>query len=289
MNEIIPLEDKTILTDGYNEIAFRLKDMFNMKRTQQTRTIFLLAGSFMFAFLLGEMVHEGGHYFAHLCFGHQGISIHLDPFGGSRILGVSPMPLRETGITTAAGPGLNLAAGMIFSALFLRFSSPALLPFTVWGPVALIQEGVNASLGLLSHGSDAQWLAQWGMPKLGLVSLGLIFILAGSMLISWILNRSMLLAKSNPVERFLVIFLSIGFLMILRALVSTLQSPEAALENGIPLIFALILTAIIATTQSVWRSQQSTEVNSPRIPSRVESLLPAALGLAALIIQVILP
>lgn len=37
-----------------------------------TRTILLLMGSFTFAFLLGEAIHESGHLLAHLGFGNQG-------------------------------------------------------------------------------------------------------------------------------------------------------------------------------------------------------------------------
>lgn len=243
-------------------------------------------GSFVFAFLLGEMVHEWGHFLAHRFFGHQGISIHLDPFGGSRNLGVGPMPLQEIGITTATGPGLNLVAGLLVTVLLWNYFRPAYLPLILWGPVALIQEGVNASVGLLSPGSDAQWLVEWGVPGTLLVILGVFFILIGTGLISWILKRSTVLEERNFAARIGLVFLGMGFLMILRAIISAIQFPETAVKNLIPLIFALILGGIVAGTQEVW---QTTPEGATQIPSWRNSLLAAGLGLGILFIQIMAP
>ena len=252
-------------------------------------TMLVLMGSFMFAFLMGEMVHEWGHFLSHRYFGVQGVSIHLDPFGGSRILGVKSLPLREMGITTAAGPGLNLVAGLLVSGLLWRVSKPVILPLLLWGPVALIQEGVNLSLGLLSPGSDAQWLVEWGAPGALLITLGAAFILAGTGLISWILHRIGVLAETPFLTRFRLLFFGLGFLMILRAAVSVFKSPQAALENLPSLVFALILAALISGLQGAWRKfPEGREVNY-QIPSLEVSSLAAGLGLGILLLQTIVP
>ena len=257
-----------------------------MEKPKFLKIFFLLAGSFTFAFLLGEMVHEWGHFLAHRYFAVEGVSIHLDPFGGSRILGVRALPLREMGITTAAGPGLNLAAGIFVTALLWKFTHPALMPLILWGPVAMIQEGVNLSLGLASPGSDAQWLAQWGAPHALLILLGVAFILGGTGLISWILKRSKVLDERTFAGRSILVFFGLGFLMILRALVSTTQSPEAALENWIPLIFALILTGLISGAHNLWRED---DYQSGQIFTWTNSLLAIGLGLGMLAFQIVVP
>ncbi|MEJ2446908.1 MAG: hypothetical protein P8Y37_03060, partial [Anaerolineales bacterium] len=169
-----------------------------MARDQsRLQIIIFLAGSFTFAFLLGEMVHELGHFLAHRYFGTANVSIHIDPFGNSRILGVQALPLRAMGITTAAGPGLNLLCGVVCTLLLWKVIRPALVPFTLWGPVALVQEGVNLSLGLLSAGSDARWLVTWGIPSWLLIALGVVFILLAIILISWILSTDLVTPDSS--------------------------------------------------------------------------------------------
>jgi hypothetical protein len=260
-----------------------------MYRSDQIKNILHLMGSFVFAFLLGEMVHEWGHFLAHRYYGHQGISIHLDPFGGSRNLGVGPMPLHELGITTAAGPGFNLVAGILMTALFFKFKSPGFLPLILWGPIALIQEGVNLSLGLLSRGSDAQWLVQWGISKVALIFLGVFFILAGTGLISWILHRIGRIREMRFGGRLTLVFFGLGFLMILRALLSSFQSPEATLENLIPLLFALILAVTIAGPLNTWRVIEERVPDSTQTPTRESCVLALGLGFGMLFLQIILP
>ncbi len=74
------------------------------ERKSDLYSLLLLLGSYTFAFLLGELVHEYGHYFAHLAYGSAAIQVHIDPFGGSHIMGVNSLPLITMGITSLAGP-----------------------------------------------------------------------------------------------------------------------------------------------------------------------------------------
>ena len=260
-----------------------------MTKFRGLKTILWLIGSFTFAFLLGELIHEGGHYLAHTYFRVPGIAVHLDPFGGSRILGVKTLPLREMGITTAAGPGLNLAAGMLASLLLWRCSRFIFLPLVLWGPVALIQEGVNLSLGLLSPGSDAQWLVQWGIPAVFLSLIGVLFILVGTGLISSLLHRYVLKPERPFLERFGIVFLGMGFLMILRAAVSSFISPAAALENLIPLVFSLLLASMISAMQPVWQKLNKSDPPHPPVLSWSASFSALGLGLGILLVQIIFP
>ena len=260
-----------------------------MKKSGTLQTILFLMGSFTFAFLLGEMVHEWGHFLAHKYFGVEGISIHLDPFGGSRILGLTSLPMQEMGITTAAGPGLNLLAGLLVTGLFWRYTRPILLPLILWGPIALIQEGVNLSLGLLSPGSDAQWLAAWGVPESILIIMGVVFILAGPGLISWLLHLVGVVDDKSFQGRFVILFFGLGFLIILRALVSLFQSPAAALENAVPLVFALILALLITSLQGIWGSIREDKQVSVDMPTWSTSIVALGLGLGILFTQIILP
>jgi hypothetical protein len=94
----------------------------------RTRSTLLLAGSFAFAFLLGEAIHELGHYLAHRAYATPDIGIHLDPFGGSHIVGVKSLPLAVMGATSLAGPLFNLALGILALLALWRWRRPLLLP-----------------------------------------------------------------------------------------------------------------------------------------------------------------
>lgn len=260
-----------------------------MKSSRLLKITLLLMGSFSFAFLLGEMVHEWGHFLAHRYFGVQGVTVHLDPFGGSRILGVNSLPLREMGLTTAAGPVLNLAGGLAAALLMWRVSHLAFTPLIMWGPVAMIQEGVNLSLGLLSPGSDAQWLAQWGAPNPLLIAAGAALILAGTGLIGRILDRRLGLGEWRFPARFTLLFFGLGFLIILRAAAALFQSPAAAAENLVPLAFALILALATSGLLGIWRTDRRGDHPAFQIPTWADSSLAAALGLGILLFQIIIP
>ena len=94
------------------------------------KSIFLLIGSFIFAFLFGEMVHEFGHYLAHQAYGNTGVGVVLDPFGGTHISGVTVKSLSVMAVTSAAGPLLNVVLGLSCFLLLMRivkFANPRLL------------------------------------------------------------------------------------------------------------------------------------------------------------------
>ena len=67
------------------------------------KSILLLMGSFTFAFLLGEMVHEFGHALGHIAYGSSGIQVYLDPFGSSHITGAAGLPDKVLAVTAATG------------------------------------------------------------------------------------------------------------------------------------------------------------------------------------------
>jgi hypothetical protein len=204
----------------------------------------LLLGSFVFAFCLGEAVHEVGHYLAHRAFGVD-VGIRLDPFGGSRILHGSSAPREIWGITSVAGPLLNLLAGMTLSLSLWWKRRPALLPLLLWGPIALVQEGVTFSLGMLTPGGDAQLIVDWGVPAAVLVSLGVLSLALGISLICGLLPLVNLSPADTLSRKFIVVTGGMVSFMFLRLLVSSFFTPDLAVENTVPLVFALLLASIV--------------------------------------------
>ena len=249
------------------------------------KSILLLAGAFAFAFLLGEAVHELGHYLAHRAYGHTGIGIHLDPFGGSRIAGVRALPRAAMAWTSAAGPLANLACGVACSLLLWRVRRLGLLPWTLWGPVAMVQEGVSLSLGFLTPGGDARWVAAAGVPAAVLIAAGIGLLLAGAAAMSLALTPAVLRREDTLGVRFLIVASGASALMGVRAAHALLAAPVSATENLVPLVFSLLLAALVACAQAPLRAILRKDRTATSPPSWRPVALALGLGTGMVVLQ----
>jgi hypothetical protein len=222
----------------------------SQKNYKSLQSILLLFGSFTFAFLLGEIVHEYGHYLAHLAYGNESVRVHLDPFGSSRIVGVLPTQGKWAGgVTAAAGPLLNLVLGTTSFIVLWNRRNPLLLPGLMWGPVVLIQEGVTFSVGFLTPGGDAAWVAALGIPEIILLCAGISLLATGVTGIA----RLLPLAGIEEHEPFLrksgIILAGMVSLMGIRFVYSLGISQHGIQENLVPLIFSIMLAILVAAIQ----------------------------------------
>jgi hypothetical protein len=240
-------------------MAFRLeiwekpsleKEVHMNSRSHSTlKSILLLAGSFTFAFLFGEMVHEFGHALGHLAYGSPGIKVYLDPFGYSHIGGADGLPNTVSAVTAATGPLFDLFLALICSLSLWRFRKPILLPLLIWGPVAMVQEGVTFSLGLLTPGGDARWITALGIPPGVILAAGILLLLAGVVAISQLLPLAGIEPEDSFGRKFMIIVIGMGSLMLIRFVVSSLALNEISMENLIPLVFSLLLASIVVSIQ----------------------------------------
>jgi len=226
--------------------------MKNKGSIQRVQSTLLLAGSFTFAFLLGETVHEFGHYLGHLaCESQDNAQVHLDPFGGSRIVGVSSLQNEIIAVTSASGPLLNLflSAGCLI--LLWRSLKPVLLPFLLWGPVALIQDGVTFSFGLLTPGGDAEWIAAPGIPRYVILIIGIAFLVTGLGLVSYLLPAAGIKRCDAFKDRLFILLAGMCPLMLIRCVHSFMFTPAQILEDLIPLMLSLILVVCITSVHEL--------------------------------------
>ena len=220
--------------------------MKTKRKFQAIKSILLLAGEFTFAFLLGEFVHDSGHYLCHRAYGNTQVRVHFDPFGGTRIIGANGLPDRVLAVTSAAGPFANLILGLTSFILLWRKRRPQLFPLLLWGPVALIQEGVTFSLGLLTPGGDARWIATMGIPLPIILINGITFLITGLCLVAALLDL-VGMRRDDPFGRkLIIIFTGMYSLMLVRSIHSFWVAPSQILENLIPLVFSLILAVCAA-------------------------------------------
>ncbi|MFN2167234.1 MAG: hypothetical protein ACK2U9_13345 [Anaerolineae bacterium] len=207
--------------------------------------VLLLLASFVFAFCLGEAIHELGHFFAHRAYGVD-VGIRLDPFGGSHIIGGSLAPRELWGITSAAGPLFNVAIAVSVFVVLWRWRRPALLPLLLWGPIALVQEGVTFSLGLLTPGGDAALITESGVPAGLVLGCGILFLVMGIAGVCLLLPQAGLSPSASFSFRLRVVAGGMVSFMAVRLLFSPVTSPGQAGENVLPLAFSLLLAAAVA-------------------------------------------
>jgi hypothetical protein len=248
--------------------------------------VLLLLGSFAFAFCLGEAAHELGHFLAHRAYGTE-VGIRLDPFGGSQIINGSSAPHGTWGITSAAGPLFNLLVGLTVSLSLWRYRRPVLLPLLLWGPIALVQEGVTFSLGMLTPGGDAQLVVESGFPAPVILGLGILFLASGVVAVCCVLPLVNLSPSDSFARRFSVVSGGMLSFMAVRLVASTVSSPYTTQENVIPLVFALLLATVVAglygPLHSMLRRSWAAEPASVRWPPVLSS---TALGVAVILFQI---
>jgi hypothetical protein len=250
--------------------------------------VLLLLGSFVFVFCLGEAVHELGHFLVHRAYGVH-VGIRLDPFGGSRILHGVTAPQAIWGITSLGGPLFNLLSGIIITRVLWRRRSPELLPLVLWGPVALIQEGVTFSLGMLTPGGDAELMVEWGVPASVLISLGVILLVAGIVMICWLLPLVNLSPSDSFGRKFSVVTGGMVSFMVLRLLASTLRSPDLILENTIPLLFSLLLaTAVVVLYRPVYTMLIRISETELASVTRSAATWAIGLGMSMILLQLVI-
>ena len=161
------------------------------------------------------------------------------------IVGVTSLPDKVIGVTSATGPLFNLLLAVTCLLLLWRIRRPALLPFLLWGPIAMIQEGVNFSLGMMTPGGDAQWIADMGIPKLILVLIGSFLLMVGIKTISLLLPLTAINRNDSTKDKALIIGAGMCSLMLVRFIYSISVFPNLIIENLVPLIFSLLLATLI--------------------------------------------
>jgi hypothetical protein len=251
------------------------------------KPVLLLLGSFVFTFCLGEAVHELGHFLAHRFYGVS-VGIRLDPFGGSHILNGSSAPHELWGVTSLAGPLLNLLLGLVVSLSLWRIRKPILLPLLLWGPTALVQEGVTFSLGMLTPGGDAQLMIEWGIPAAVLITLGVLFFVFGIALICWLLPLVNLSPSDSTSRKFGVVLGGMVSFFIIRLVFSSVRSSSAVMENTVPLVFSILLaTIVVAMYQPVNSILSRISKTRPASVTWPATLLSLALGVGMIVFQLV--
>lgn len=205
------------------------------------------------------------------------------------IMGAVSLPDKLFGITSAAGPLFSLVLGIASMLLLWRQREPILLPLLLWGPISMVQEGVTFSLGMLTPGGDAQWVAALGIPKLLILVFGLFLLITGVRMVSLFLLL-VDVGWDDPFQRKLsIVGVGMCSLMVVRALHSFFVFPGTIMENFIPLVFSLLLSLVVVWLKvPVARKMSKTSLRIERSPATWSaSIVALALGISMFTFQVI--
>ena len=251
------------------------------------KMILLLAGSFMFAFLCGEMVHEIGHYLAHRIYGNTGAKIILNPFGYSHMEGVQIQSAGIMAVTAAAGPLFNVWMGCLSFMLFRSKIATRWLPYILWGPVALIQEGVTFTFGFLTPGGDAQWISQAGVPVFVIAGVGILFLCTGLVIIAALLPQIGLRREDGFWRKFMVVFVGMVSLMLLRMFYTVFVAPAALVENAVPLILSVLLALVVVLLHSAFTRRIGKKTLRSGVATWSDAYVAFIMGAGILVFQII--
>ena len=206
------------------------------------RAMVLVLGASVFAYLFGVVVHEFGHYIGAAIADVPVEGIVLHPFDLSYndygdLRGVSQLRLA---IESAAGPVLNLFVGAGVSLFVWRRRSARWLPVVMWGPLALLQEGVGMIIGLVDYPNlESDWVSvmKAGVPP-AMIGLSVaVLLVAGSV---WILLLMPLagISAEDPYWTKLVVFLAgvpllmLGAVVYLAVIGSSVSSPAGMAQQN---------------------------------------------------------
>lgn len=222
------------------------------------RSMVLVSGASVFAYLFGVVVHEVGHYVGNVIVGIPNETIVLHPFDLSyNVYGdLSGVNADRLAFGSAAGPLLNVILGVGVGLFLWRWRAAGWLPIVMWGPVALLQESVGMIIGLVDYpdvGSDWVVVMVSGVAPAVIAVLSVALAVAGSVWILLVLPLAGVRAD-DAYRRKLVIFavgiplLLLGAVVYLSLIGSSSPSPPGMVEQNrwIALGASVTLVALLA-------------------------------------------
>jgi hypothetical protein len=210
--------------------------------------IFLLSGSFIFAYCFGIIIHELGHVLAYLYYGVSTNVFVIHPFGRNYM---EPMVDITHGkfLIGASGTLFNVFCAISFSFLFIRTKNLFLMPFLIWGATSLIQESIAIILDI-TKGSQYDWskVISSGIPLWIVISLSIFFLVIGSLYFLRLMAFAGL-KKSDSYIKILSVCLGSVIPFFLFALIYSIMYQKTMIfSKTVPLISSIILSLLLSIT-----------------------------------------
>lgn len=224
--------------------------------TPAGRATALLAASVALVSLTTVVTHELGHWLLDRAWGAD-VRVVAPLFGAPRIEAVRPIAVDLIGWPDAAGPLANLLVGVaLFAALWQR-RRPLLLPLLLWGPVALLQESVNAlvQLGTGAPGTDLVRLVAVGVPSWALVLAASAGLGLGFLALLALLPVAGVPATSPWWGRFAVLAVGLGAYPLLGLALTPWLADPSIQRNATLLAFGVLIVVLVSVVHGPVRAR----------------------------------
>jgi hypothetical protein len=267
------------------------------------RAVVLIAGASFFAYLFGVTVHEVGHYIANVILGVPETRIVLHPFDLSSTIEAGDLseafgtPARSA-FAGAAGPAFNIALGTLVSLFVWTRRSPGWLPLLMWGPLALLVEGVGMVIGLVDYPNfRSDWVDVMlaGTPPTAIAILAVAAFAVGSTWMMLLLPLAGIRAEDGFWRRLLIFLCGIPLLLLgaviyLAVVGSSADAPEGmVMQNrtialGSSVVLVVSLTALYRPSFGVLDRIAHTP---PHQPAWRQAVVAVSLGVTVFIAQLV--
>ena len=216
--EIFGLIGDDMNTKDENKIVqfvSRYKDSIILKSS------LLLIGSWIFAFLLGIVIHELGHALSYKVAGIPGIKMFFHPFDYSYTeIGFSSAEFFNRIFYELSGPLHNIFWATLIPLILWRFRSQKTLPFLMMAPAAYIPEGVAIMDGVGRTWGDWGQAVYLGLPFSGAIAIGIVFLAIGLFSALLLIPIAYDVPKTNVWKRLIINLMAFPIWYLLRVIYS---------------------------------------------------------------------
>lgn len=236
-----------------------------MSENRLAHQVLILSTSFVFAYILGIIIHEIGHVAAYALVGIPTDAFVIHPFGRNYMLPAQEAPKEFIPFVYMAGTLLNLITATALWVTLKRTRNSFLLPLLMLSATSFIQESIGIILDVV-NGGDFDWaiVSDTALPTPVIFAISSILLVIGCIqflkMLAMVrvrkdLKQAIMVALSVVTPYFL---LSLGYVLLFEEN----KIPARAIALGVSVILGISLSVIYTLNQS------RLEVGSLKIETR---------------------
>lgn len=260
---------------------------------QLFRSMLLVFGSFMFAFILNSyIIHEGGHAFGGMLFGCKIKNLIINPFGTGDWISECPfMTLTGKVIQAMGGAIFGLPVSFAITLLLWRKRKPILMPLLMSAPVVCIGNflGVlDSMVNYPGHIFDYGWLIIIGVPTSVVWLIGIISLVIGIILMNLLLPLLGIGLTESFWKVWLINISSWPLYLLIRLFYQALEGKDLSGPMSLLILGVILVTLTAIPFRPIIKSASRYIRMEPVLPSEGAVWLAMGLGIGLTIVLTLL-
>lgn len=221
---------------------------------KNTRTMLVIATSFMIAFLIQLVVHELGHYFAGLLVGATGGQVYLHPFNNSQVVFSQTPGMAAEIVVGVSAIVVDMLLAVGLGLLYWPQVSVRFLPVLMWGSIAFIGEGIGMLSSLAVYPEyieDITQLLRIGVPASLIQGVSVVFVLIGLVWMMLVVQMAGVTKNDGIIKRLLAYLCALPLYFAISVIYIKLFNSAALdmmnvrmMQLGISIVLALVMTIL---------------------------------------------